>query len=189
MKAKTYSCCFTGYRPYKFPFSFQPNDADYLEMENRLTDAIFSLPKRGCVRFYSGAAMGFDLLAAETVLLYQQAVGKGVVELICAIPFPEQANGYPEEWKERYERVLAAADRVVTVSPVYTRNCYQARNQYMVDHSDLVITWYDGQTGGTRNTLLYAKQQDKHILNLYKKPLHQYSGHEGYLVVNMPSEE
>lgn len=183
MEQNTLSCCFTGYRPHKFPFPFDGGDAQYLEMENRLTDAIFSLPQEGVIRFYTGAAMGFDLLAAETVLLCRQALGKGAVELICVIPFPEQAAAFPEEWKERYGRVLTAADRVITLSDAYARGCYQRRNEYMVDHSDLVVTWYDGQSGGTRNTLFYARRQNRRILNLCEKGLNEYSGDGGYTVI------
>ncbi len=168
MKPKITSCCFTGYRPHKFPFEFHAGDLSYLEMENALTETVFSLPKEGVTTFYTGAAMGFDLMAAETVLLCRKAFGKGIVKLVCVVPFPEQAAAYSEEWKARYLRVLQEADEVVTLSEVYTRDCYQQRNRYMVDRSDLVLTWYDGQSGGTRNTLSYAKRKGRKILNLNK---------------------
>lgn len=166
MNQKTYSCCFTGYRPHKYPFSFDGVDPAYLEMENALTETVFSLPKEGFCTFYTGAAMGFDLMAAETVLLCRKALGKGIVKLVCVVPFLGQENSYTPEWKARYDRVLAAADEVITLSEVYTRDCYQKRNRYMVDRSDLVLTWFDGQSGGTKNTLSYAKRQGRRILNL-----------------------
>ena len=38
-----------------------------------------------------------------------------------------------------------------------SEDVYQLRNQWMIDHSSKVIAVYDGQPGGTRNTIMYAK--------------------------------
>ena len=38
----------------------------------------------------------------------------------------------------------------------YSPGCMQRRNRYMVDHSALLIAVYNGQAGGTRQTLEYA---------------------------------
>lgn len=176
------ACCFTGYRPQKMPFELCDNNAEYIRFENKLTDAVFSLPDEECFVFYSGAAMGFDLIAAETVLLLRDALPQKNIKLICAIPFPKQAEKYPEEWLDRYNRVMDCADEVITISDKYYRGCYQKRNEYMVDNSDLVITWYDGQSGGTKNTLIYAKRKDKKIVNLSETGVHEYLQTEEYVV-------
>ena len=38
----------------------------------------------------------------------------------------------------------------------------------MVDNSDYVITWFDGQSGGTKNTIRYAKKIGRQIFNIYE---------------------
>lgn len=183
MKKEIKACCFTGYRPGKMPILADESAPQYKRFENKLIDAIFSLPDEGCFTFYSGAAMGFDIIAAECVLLLKRARPEDGIRLICAIPFPGQASKYPPEWLERYKAVLAAADEVVTVCDRYSRDCYQRRNEYMADHSDIVITWFDGQPGGTRNTLRYAQGKGLRIVNLQGEGVHEYLHEEDYQIV------
>ena len=46
----------------------------------------------------------------------------------------------------------------------YFNGCMQKRNQYMVDTSSVLIAVYDGVSGGTKNTVEYAKKKDKKII-------------------------
>lgn len=165
MTDKTLNCCFTGYRPAKFPFKFSADDPRYAAFENSLLEAIFSLPKENCFTFYTGMAMGFDILAAEMVLLLKEK-GDCVVNLICVLPFKNQTAGWDEDWKKRYDNVLKNADEVILLSEEYYKGCYFKRNNFMVDNSDLVLTYFDGAPGGTAATLKYAAQKNKKIINL-----------------------
>lgn len=158
------SCCFTGYRPDKFPFELERENAEYIAFENRLIETVFSLPDEECFTFYSGMAMGFDTIAAEVVLLLKQR--NPDVKLICALPFAEQGIGFPEPWRARHEKILRLADKVIRVSENYFTGCYAKRNTFMVDNSDYVVTWFDGKRGGTENTLKYAAKKHRHIINL-----------------------
>lgn len=167
MEKEFKSCCFTGYRPAKFPFLLEPSDKQYIEFENRLTQAIFSLSDEDCYTFYSGMAMGFDIIAAETVLLFRDANKNAAVSLICVFPFIEQAKSFPQKWKERYNSVIAEADKVILTSDNYFSGCYQKRNRFMVDNSDFIITWFDGCSGGTKNTIAYAAKKGRDIINIY----------------------
>ena len=169
------SCCFTGYRPNKFPFPFRRNNADYIAMENALTETVLSLAADGVETFYSGMAMGFDLLAADTVLLAKKAFP--ALRLVAAIPFAEQASGFPPAWKKRYDRILGAADLCDIICAGYSPACFQLRNEYMVKHSDVVVTWFDGQPGGTQNTLRYAEKIGRGIINLCTLPPVQTADH------------
>ena len=44
--------------------------------------------------------------------------------------------------------------------------CFQIRNRFMVDNSERVIAAYNGESGGTRNTVLYAKDNDVESVNI-----------------------
>ncbi|MBO4692820.1 MAG: DUF1273 family protein [Clostridia bacterium] len=167
MEERILSCCFTGYRPQKFPFALDHNNPQYREFENRLISEISGLIGAGCLNFYTGMAMGFDIVAAECVLILAKAFKNSAVRLICAIPFTGQSAKYPLEWKERYENILSAADQKVLISDRYYRNCYFERNRFMVDNSDFVLTWFDGSPGGTRNTIRYAESVFRKVINLY----------------------
>ena len=160
------ACCFTGYRPEKFPFEFNPECREYVSFENDLISAITSALADGYDTFYCGGAMGFDILAAELLNIFRR---NNSFRLVLALPFCSQSKAFPSEWKERYAAVLSSADEIVYVSQEYHRGCYLERNRFMVDNSDRVITFYDGKKGGTRNTVLYARKKEIEIVNLAEK--------------------
>ena len=168
MEEKTFGCCFTGYRPKKFPFPLDSGNGEYVAFENSLIDAIAELAGLGYETFYSGMAMGFDIIAAECVLLLKKTpkFKNADIKLVCALPFLDQSDGYPADWKKRYDGVIALADSTVIISNEYYRNCYFDRNRFLVDNSDCVVTWFDGSPGGTKNTLTYAKKAGRKIINL-----------------------
>ncbi len=168
------SCCFTGYRPHKFGFKFSQDNSDFVKMENKLIDAVFSLADQGCYKFYCGMAMGFDLLAAETVIMLKKLYKKARIDLVAVIPFEKQSAAWDDVWRARYERVLRQADSLVYISREYKKGCYHNRNCYMVDNSDIVITWFDGRAGGTAQTLSYAARKDRRIVNLSDSGVHEY---------------
>ncbi len=167
MDKRIISCCFTGYRPQKFPFPLDSSDIRYIDFENRLTAEIVTLINSGCLTFYTGMAMGFDIIAAECVVTLAEAMKDHAVRLVCAVPFKEQAKSYSPDWKLRYNNILAKADSIILISDDYYRNCYFDRNRFMVDNSDFVLTWFDGSKGGTKNTIDYAKSINRKVINLY----------------------
>ena len=160
------SCCFTGYRPEKFDFILCEDTKEYIEFENKLYGAVFSLANEGVVRFYCGMAMGFDILAAGAVLTLKKAKTDISIELVCVKPFEEQDKNFPEFWKKKYNDILKQADEVVVMGNSYYKGCFHKRNCYMVDNSDIILTYYDGQSGGTKSTLSYAKKKGKSIINI-----------------------
>ena len=44
--------------------------------------------------------------------------------------------------------------------------CYQVRNEWMVNHSNLVIAVFNGQKSGTKNTVDYAARKGISIWNV-----------------------
>ena len=161
-------CCFTGYRPQKFPFSLNKENIEYRTFEDDLIIQILELVNQGCSVFYSGMAMGFDIIAAEAVLFIKKT-HKTPIKLICVIPFQEQSKSFDDYWKEKYSNILEVCDEKIVLSEEYHKNCYRERNEYMVKNSDYVITWFDGRPGGTKNTLDYAARQGRYIFNINKK--------------------
>lgn len=164
------SCCFTGYRPHKFPFSFESDNSGFNKLSNSLITAVSELAENGCYTFYCGMAMGFDILAGETVLLIKKAYeNKANIRLIAVIPFKEQAKAFPENWKKRYDALLEAADERVLMANDYSKGCFSCRNEFMVKMSDYVVTWFDGKSGGTKNTVAFAKGLGRSVINLYEE--------------------
>ncbi len=169
-------CCFTGYRPAKMPF--KEGDSVYTVFENTLIEKLIALSNENCNTFYTGMAMGFDIIAAESVLLIKNAYPNRNIKLVCVIPFQNQAGGFDKTWRERYNRILNACDEKILLNEEYFRGCYQVRNKYMVDNCDFVLTWYDGQRGGTRNTVEYALKSGRQVININNQEI------EGFAVQN-----
>ena len=147
-KRKT-RCCFTGHRPQKLR---RPIDDIKVDLENEILKAIAD----GYTTFITGMACGTDIWAGNIVVRLKDRFPD--LKLIAAIPFPQFADSWEEDWRERYDRLLSKADLVKALSPAYSEDAYQLRNQWMVAHSSKVIAVYDGKAGGTRNTIVYARK-------------------------------
>lgn len=65
--------------------------------------------------------------------------------------------------------ILQGANYTTTVSDHYFRACYQRRNEFMVDHSNLVIAVWNGEKSGTKNTIDYAIKYGVKIINILDK--------------------
>ena len=156
---------FTGYRPNKFPFPINEADADYAAFIKDLKKAIKSVAKDNTT-FYCGGAMGFDIIAGEIVLELKKK--NPTIKLVMAVPFFEQANTFTPLWRERYRALIHFADRVVYLEQFYTAGCYQKRNRYLVDNADIIITYFNGKSGGTKQTIDYATKNKKEIINICK---------------------
>ena len=149
--------CFTGHRPEKLDISEK-------EAKSRLRSAIQKAIDDGYTTFISGMARGIDMWAAEIVI--EERKKNENIKLICASPY----EGFEKSWsfieKHRYKTILKRADYIKYVCEHYSRQCFQIRNVWMVDHSARVIAAYNGESGGTRNTIRYAKDKKVEIYNV-----------------------
>jgi len=123
----------------------------------RLNAAIREALEQGYTTFLSGASKGVDLWAGELVL--QHRVSRPEIRLICAVPFPGFGLHWRDGWTDRFNYVLQASDCVEYICKASSRSAYQRRNEWLVDHSSRLIAAYTGASGGTRNTIDYAKRQ------------------------------
>ena len=146
---RRHRCCFTGHRPERLGM---PESEAIWGLKKEIHAAVAD----GFQTFISGMARGVDLWAAEIVLALRDE--GAAVRLICASPYRGFESRWSREWQERYCRVMERADLVRFICPGYSRDCFQRRNQWMVDHSARVIAVYNGQPSGTRNTIEYAKR-------------------------------
>lgn len=92
------------------------------------------------------------------------------LRLVAVIPFRGQESRFPAVDRERFRRVLAAADHSVTLSPSYHAGCYAVRNNYLVEHAALLVAWYDGSPGGTHYTVRRALGRGLEFINLHPHP-------------------
>lgn len=152
---KNQTCCFTGHR--KIPL-------DQLEsVTQRLRDAVIASIKDGYLYFGAGGALGFDTIAAQTILELKKDYPQ--IKLILVLPCKTQTRGWRQEDIEEYNRIMKDADKVVYTSHNYYNGCMQKRNRYLVDYSSLCICYLNKTTGGTAYTVEYAKKSKLTIIN------------------------
>lgn len=151
--------CFTGHRPEKL-------DICEKEVKYKLRIAIREAINDGYCTFISGMARGVDMWAAEIVL--EERRKNSDIKLICASPY----EGFEKSWnfieKHRYHAILKKADYIKYVCEHYSQQCFQIRNVWMVDHSARVIAAYNGERGGTRNTVRYALNKNVEVCNIFE---------------------
>lgn len=135
--------------------------------DERLASLVRSLYDGGYRLFYSGMALGFDLAAAETVLSSREECPG--MQLIAVVPFRGQEKGFPVCERMRYWAILAAADHTVELEPAYCRGCYYRRNDYLVDHADRLVAWYEHPRSGTGYTVRQARKQGVEVINLFEE--------------------
>ena len=108
--------------------------------------------------------MGFDTLAANTVIKLRTKYPN--IKLILVLPCKTQSSGWKHTDIDEYERIKAAADKVVYTSEVYYRGCMHKRNRHLVDNSSLCICYLTEDRGGTYYTVNYAKENGLQIINI-----------------------
>ena len=164
------TCCITGHRPKSFPFEYKETSHEYNLYFYALYEKTEELIRRGCTHFITGMALGVDLDFACAVIYHkEETFGDALdITLEAAIPHPRQSQGWSADWQNRYDYVLRHCAKQTLLSTDYFRGCEQRRNEYMVDHSDLVFAVWNGEEkGGTWNTIRYATRRGKPIEFLY----------------------
>lgn len=109
----------------------------------------------------SGMALGWDQAVAGASLL-------AGIPYVAAIPFEGQERKWPARSQEVYRELLIQAARIhVVTSSGWSRDAFQRRNEWMVDHCDHLVALWNGSSGGTGNCLVYAKYRNKPWDNLW----------------------
>ncbi len=144
---RLHRCCFSGHRPEKL------NEPE-AEIKQWLSEQIDSAIAAGYTTFISGCAMGVDIWAAQIV--FQKKQQNPSLRLIAATPWPGFSNKWSNDWQVQYSDLLKNADLIIPVSNHYHKSVFQQRNEWMVDHSNRVIAYFNGAPGGTKNTIDYA---------------------------------
>ena len=66
----------------------------------------------------------------------------------------------------RFNKIIKKADFVKEINDHYFTGCYQVRNEWMVDRSNLVIAVFNGNKSGTKNTVDYAMKRHIKVNNI-----------------------
>ena len=155
------SCCFSGHR------RIVPSERS--RVLYRLRSTVLWLVSKGITNFYAGGALGFDTIAATTVIDLKRTEPK--VRLILELPYESQNSGWSENDKRIYAFIKENADEIHICgeNPENREKASQylhIRNREMVEHSSYCVCYLKNRRGGTAYTVNYAKKCDLDIINL-----------------------
>lgn len=123
-------------------------------------------------RVISGMALGVDQWLAWL------AVRRGI-PFVAAVPFTGQFMKWTSDHRAKYGRLLELCDTEVDTSighscsrcrpsdwQTQTRHLYQVRNEWMVDHCNVLLAVWDGSSSGTGNCVRYAQKVGREIVRI-----------------------
>lgn len=100
------TACFTGHRHIE--------QNELAEVTRNLETALIELIESGYLYFGSGGALGFDMIAAESVLSLKARYPN--IKLILVLPCSNQTAFWSIYEKNRLKKIKALADKVVCLS-------------------------------------------------------------------------
>lgn len=153
---KNLCVCFTGHRV------IAPAAAP--TVASRLYDTLRELISEGFSEFAAGGALGFDTLAAKTVLALKRDFPN--IKLTLILPCLEQTKGWRPSDIDAYGHILKSADEVIYTAEEYFAGCMHKRNRRLVDESSVCVCYLTTERGGTAYTVKYARENGLRIINL-----------------------
>lgn len=112
-----------------------------------------------------GMAPGVDLLAGRLA-------DELAIPIRACIPWKTHYKTISKEWRDDYDRIMDVATEIVYISQsekYVGPDMYHARNRYMVAHSKVLLAYWNGKkSGGTYQTIEYARKREYLVDNLYE---------------------
>ena len=153
---KREACCFTGHR--KLPAN------RIAEIMERLEEEIERLIRKGVRDFLAGGALGFDTLAALTVLKLRNVYPD--VRLVLMLPCRDQTRYWSAHDVSVYETIRERADKVTYIAQRAHPGCMHARNRALADNSSWCVCFLVEPRGGTKYTVEYARRKGLRVINV-----------------------
>ena len=148
--------CFTGHRPFGLPWGYDETKESCLKFKKDLFVILRNAVLYGIETFLTGMAEGFDMIAAETIIELKKEFPN--IKLIAVIPCKDQEKNWKPSQQERYWKIIGHCDEKTSLAERPARECFNERNLYMVQHSNICIACWNGKPSGTYNTIKFAKE-------------------------------
>lgn len=155
--------CFTGHRTIA-------------EEKEKLSARLYALLERLVTEqkvtdFYTGGAVGWDTLAALTVLKLRESYPEVKLHLVLPCPFEEQSAKWNEAQKEEHKHIASLADTKEFTSEHLGKTAMKIRNARLVElASDYCICYWNPKNfrSGTGQTVRMAQKKGIEVINLFE---------------------
>ena len=154
-------------RPYTVSFFGHRIIEDFNQAEKKAEALIRELIlQKEYVEFLIGRGGDFDQIVSSAVKRFQRRIRADNSSLVWILPYPTaELRNYEESFSAYYDEI-EICDAAQNSHP---KRAYQIRNRQMVDRSDLVVFYVEHNSGGAYQTLRYAQDEGKRIINLAER--------------------
>ena len=138
-----------------------------LKVEELLEEQIRKLiNEKEYVDFVVGRNGEFDQCVSSTVLRVRKNVRDDNSALVLVLPYVTAEYLNNEEYFHDYYTDIEIS---YSASMAHPKSAIQIRNREMVDRASLIICYIEENTGGAWQSVKYAIEQEKRIINLAKR--------------------
>ena len=159
----------TGHRPQRLGLPEDETNDKWQQISDWILHQLIEANKLSVIKnesldLYCGMASGCDMVFGFISTLCKLAPK---ARLHCILP----CKGYNSS-HQYYEILKENADEWIELSDEFYKGCDNARNQYMVDHCDVLLAIWDGnKSGGVWSTIRKAQKAGKTIIYCPKELL------------------
>ena len=150
-------CSFTGHRQIK--------STHLPKISDLVARAIEYAYFKGCRKFISGGALGFDTVAAREIIKFRMSHSD--VSFVLFLPCLNQDQKWSDRQRSLYEYLLSEADETVYVSEEYSDSCMKERNFRLASEADMLIAYVSRTNSGAAQTVRMARERGIEIYNLF----------------------
>ena len=146
------TCCFTGHKNL--------TQEQAIEALHLLIKRVNELTIKGYTHFISSFANDTDVLFAQIIGSFRYKNKDLILEVV--IPIENKLNSL-----DKIKYALMLYNKVTVIQEQCGPECFQKRNKYMIDNSDVVVALWDEKTSKEAyNAVNYARSQGKEIIRM-----------------------
>lgn len=152
----------TGHRPARLKYDNNLNHPNWYPIIDWIKGKI---QEYGITDVYSGMAEECDMACALAAI---QVKSYGYpLKLHCVLPCKDYQSSHP-----MYDYIKNRADEWIELSDTFYKGCDNVRDQYMIDHSDILFAiWDRNKSGGVWSTIRKAQKKGIDIVFYPKEEL------------------
>ena len=140
-----------------------------LSAEEHLEREVYKILKsQSYVNFLIGRTGEFDLMAALTIRRVMKTYSRINCSLTLVLPYQ---NSSVENNRDSFLNLYDEIEICSQSADAHYKSAFQARNQNMVDRSNLMLCCIEHQSGGAYRTVQYAQQKECQIINLAEEEI------------------